>query len=83
MPKLRLKRPAEIRLAQLPDSVRDEIELALVRIQANPEDEGTPLLGSLSGRWRKRVGGYRIVYRIRDDGRLVVVDAIRARSEGY
>lgn len=42
-----------------------------------------PLLGKLSGRWRVRVGGYRIVYRIRENGRLVIVEAIRTRSRSY
>jgi mRNA-degrading endonuclease RelE of RelBE toxin-antitoxin system len=54
-----------------------------LRIQANPTEEGEPLLGVLTGRWRKRVGGYRIIYRILEAGRLVVVDAIRTRGEAY
>ena len=59
---------------------RGIIDRALLRIQANPQEEGLELLGALSGRWRKRVSGYRIIYRIRDDGRLVIVDAIRPRG---
>jgi mRNA-degrading endonuclease RelE of RelBE toxin-antitoxin system len=81
LPSLRLKRIAEDQLAVLPPHVRDEIDMALLRIRANPSEEGVPLLGRLSGRWRKRVGGYRIIYRIRDGGRLVIVDAIRPRGE--
>jgi mRNA interferase RelE/StbE len=83
LPRLRLKRLAEEQLAALAPHVRDEIDLALLKLQANPEDEGTPLMGPLAGRWRKRVGGYRIIYRVREDGRLVIVDAIRTRGEAY
>lgn len=83
MPKLRLKRVAEEQLAALPDHVQDEIDRALLEIAADPTEAGVPLLGRLSGRWRKRVGGHRIVYRIREDGRLVIVDAIRTRGESY
>jgi len=83
LPRLRLKRVAENQLAALPEHVRKEIDLALLLIQANPTEEGAPLLGRLSGRWRKRVGGYRIIYRILDNGRLVIVDAIRPRGEAY
>jgi mRNA-degrading endonuclease RelE of RelBE toxin-antitoxin system len=83
VPKLRLKRIAEKQFAALPENVREEIELALLRIAANPMEEGVPLMGRLSDRWRKRVGGYRIVYRIREDGALVIVDAIRTRGESY
>jgi mRNA-degrading endonuclease RelE of RelBE toxin-antitoxin system len=83
VPRLNLKRVAEEQLAALPGHVREDIQSALLRIQANPTEVGTPLLGRLSGRWRARVGGYRIVYRIRDGGRLVVVDAIRTRGRSY
>lgn len=83
MPKLRLKRVAQEQLAALPEQVREEVGLAPLRIQADPMNEGVPLLGRLSGRWRARVGGYRIVYRILEEGRLVVVDAIRTRGESY
>jgi mRNA interferase RelE/StbE len=83
LPSLRLKRIAEQQLAALAPHVRDEIDAALLRIQANPTEAGVPLLGRLSGRWRTRVGGYRIIYRIRDEGRLVIVDAIRPRGEAY
>jgi len=61
VPRLSLKRVAEEQLAALPQHVREDIESALLRIQANPTEVGTPLLGRLSGRWRARVGGYRIV----------------------
>ena len=83
MPKLRLKGVAQAQFLALPDRVRDEVELALLRIAANPTEEGTQLLGRLQGRWRTRVGGYRIVYRIAADGRLVIVDAIRPRADVY
>lgn len=83
VPRLKLKRVAEDQLAALPNHVREEISSALLRIQANPTEAGTLLLGRLSGRWRTRVGGYRIVYRIRNNGRLVIVDAIRTRGQSY
>jgi mRNA-degrading endonuclease RelE of RelBE toxin-antitoxin system len=63
--------------------VRDEIELALLQIAADPVGAGTPLVGRLSGRRRTRVGGYRSVYRIVEGGRLVIVDAISRRADAY
>jgi mRNA-degrading endonuclease RelE of RelBE toxin-antitoxin system len=83
LPNLRLKSIAEDQLAALPDHVYDEIDLALLRIQANPTEEGVALMGQLRGKWRKSVGGYRIIYRIVDSGRLVVVDAISKRGSAY
>jgi mRNA-degrading endonuclease RelE of RelBE toxin-antitoxin system len=83
VPRLKLKTVAEEQLGALPAHVQDEIDLALLHIQANPEDEGIPLVGAMAGRWRKRVSGYRIVYRILEEGRLVIVDAIKTRGESY
>jgi mRNA-degrading endonuclease RelE of RelBE toxin-antitoxin system len=83
VPRLKLKRIAEDQFNALPDRVRDEVERALLKIQAHPMEEGVALLGRLSGRRRKRVGGYRIIYRIRDNGQLVIVDAIRTRGTAY
>jgi mRNA-degrading endonuclease RelE of RelBE toxin-antitoxin system len=83
LPSLRLRGIAAEQLAALAPHVRDEIDRALLRIQANPTEAGVPLLGRLEGRWRTRVGGCRIIYRILDEGRLVIVDAIRPRGEAY
>lgn len=83
MPKLQFKRIAEEQFDALPDHVYDEIDEKLLRIQANPRDEGEELIGKLAGRWRARVGGYRIVYRILEGGNLVMVDAIKTRGQSY
>jgi len=83
VPKLQFKRIAEEQFDALPDHVYDEIDEKLLRIQANPRDEGEELIGKLAGRWRARVGGYRIVYRILEGGNLVMVDAIKTRGQSY
>ena len=44
---------------------------------------GVALRGRLAGKRRMRVGGYRIVYKIRENGNLVIVEAIRPRSRAY
>lgn len=83
LPKLRLKLVAQEQLAALPQHIQEEVDLALLRLQANPEEEGRPLDRHLAGKWRKRVGGYRIVYRILDGGALVIVDTITRRKVAY
>lgn len=83
MANLRLKRIAAAQFEALPEHARADVERALLRIQADPYAAGVPLLGRLRGRWRTRVGGYRIVYRVLEGGRLVVVDAIRLRRNAY
>jgi mRNA-degrading endonuclease RelE of RelBE toxin-antitoxin system len=82
VPDLKLKRVAEDQYDALAEHIRDEIDEALLRIQANPTEEGEECYGRWTGRWRKRVSGYRIIYRIREDGHLVIVDAIKPRNAG-
>ncbi len=59
------------------------MDLALQRIQANPSEEGTPLKGRLDGKWKRNAGGYRVIYVIRENGNLVIVESIRKRGEAY
>jgi mRNA-degrading endonuclease RelE of RelBE toxin-antitoxin system len=80
LPKLRLKTPAKKRLASLPADVQRELDVALLQLQANPTEAGRPLRGIYAGRWRMAVGKSRIIYRIREGGNLVIVEAIRHRG---
>jgi len=80
LPKLRVKTPAKNRLASLPAEVQRAIDDALLLLQANPTEAGRPLRGIYAGRWRMVVGKSRIIYRIREGGNLVIVDAIRHRG---
>jgi mRNA-degrading endonuclease RelE of RelBE toxin-antitoxin system len=50
---------------------------------ADPEAAGVELVGTLRGTWRMREGGYRVLYKVRDGGRLVVIESIRLRKKGY
>ncbi|HEX9736555.1 MAG TPA: type II toxin-antitoxin system RelE/ParE family toxin [Thermoanaerobaculia bacterium] len=42
-----------------------------------------PLTGKLKGYYRFRIGDYRVIYRVDDDGRLVIVALITHRSKAY
>jgi mRNA-degrading endonuclease RelE of RelBE toxin-antitoxin system len=80
LPKLELKTPAKEQLAALPRHIQEELDAALLRLQANPTEEGIRLGPSLAGLWRMRVSGYRILYRVREGGSLVIVESIRRRN---
>jgi mRNA interferase RelE/StbE len=49
----------------------------------NPRDFGKALTGSLKGRWRFRVGDYRIICSIKDDRLVVLVIDLGHRREVY
>jgi mRNA interferase RelE/StbE len=60
----------------------DAIEEALGLLEREPQ-AGHELRGRLRGLRSLRVGAYRIVYQLADDGSTVRVAAIRHRSRAY
>jgi len=49
----------------------------------NPQLKGKALTGNLRGKWRYRVGDYRIVAEIHDDKVLILVVEVAHRSKIY
>ncbi len=41
------------------------------------------LKGSLTGYWRYRVGDWRVVYRVEEDNRIVIIILVAHRREAY
>lgn len=54
------------------------------RLRDDPEKQGKPLLGELSGYRSVRAAGqrYRVIYRIQDTSVIVIVMAVGIRKEG-
>jgi len=61
-------------------AVIDFLTTALVR---DPRRVGKPLRGDLLGVWAARRGTYRILYRVREDTREVVVLRVDHRRDAY
>lgn len=53
----------------------------LTAIGVEPEASGRQLVGRLRGLWSARVGSYRVLYTIEDQG--VIIRAIRHRAVAY
>jgi mRNA-degrading endonuclease RelE of RelBE toxin-antitoxin system len=69
---------------QLPEAVAAAvIELLTTTLITEPRRVGKPLRGELSGIWSARRGTYRILYRIREDPREVIVLRIEHRRDVY
>jgi mRNA interferase RelE/StbE len=70
--------------AKLPEPVAaaviDFLTTALVR---QPHRVGKPLRDDLTGVWSARRGTYRVLYRIRDDLREVIVLRVEHRRDAY
>jgi mRNA-degrading endonuclease RelE of RelBE toxin-antitoxin system len=76
-----LHRNADKYLSRLNATDRNRINAALDDLEKEPpEGDITPIAGE-SGRFRTRVGGYRILWRIRDDH--ILVTHIDPRGQVY
>lgn len=67
---------------KLEKSVKERAAEALARIMANPYT-GKPLVGNLKGFWSFRIGMYRIIYEINEQGKEVLIGAIGPRKSIY
>lgn len=51
--------------------------------EADPRRIGGPLKGKFKGLWKYRIGDYRVIVRIEDDAKRIVVARIGNRREIY
>ena len=71
-------------LAKIDKKTRLRIVGAIELLAVDPRPPGVKLLrGGEQGRWRARVGDYRIVYTIDDDRLIVLVLRVAHRREVY
>jgi mRNA interferase RelE/StbE len=77
------RRSAARELASLPQPIRGRVTRAVDALATNPRPPGAKLLREPGGRWRLRVGDYRVLYRVDDDRVVVVVVRVRHRSIAY
>jgi mRNA-degrading endonuclease RelE of RelBE toxin-antitoxin system len=69
---------------QLPEAVAGAvIEFLTTDLVRRPLRVGKPLRGELAGIWSARRGTYRVLCRVRDDPRDVVVLRIERRRDAY
>jgi mRNA interferase RelE/StbE len=68
----------------LPEAVAAAaIDFLTTALVTKPRRVGKPLRGQLAGVWSARRGTYRVLYRLRDDTREVVVLHIEHRRDVY
>ena len=69
-------------LKKLPENVRKRVLTAVDELIRNPF-LGVRLRGELKGKWRWRVGKYRIIYRIDQTSQLVIFLDVGLRKKIY
>jgi addiction module RelE/StbE family toxin len=71
-------------ITQIPRNIRDIIKRAIEeRLGVDPFSFGKPLRYSWKGHKSLRVGGYRIIYRIKETEKIILIVAIKHRKEAY
>ena len=82
---IKLSEQAKRDLKKLDKPIQEKIKNFFDRLPLydNPRSIGKPLKGNLIGRWRYRVGDYRIICRIYDD--ILTIEAVKIghRKEIY
>jgi mRNA interferase RelE/StbE len=78
-----LKPSAEKTLDALPRPMRKRVADRLEGLRQQPRPAGAVKLAGKENLWRIRVGGYRVVYEIKDDRLLVLVLRIAQRRNVY
>jgi mRNA interferase RelE/StbE len=69
---------------RLPEAVATAvIDFLTTTLVAQPRRVGTPSRGDLAGIWSARRGTYRVLYRLREDPREVMVVGIDHRKDAY
>ena len=76
---------AKASMQKLDKPIREHIDKFLTRIAKldDPRSIGGALKGILSGRWRYRVGDYRIICEFQNDKLIILVLEIGHRSKVY
>ena len=59
------------------------IDFLTTALVENPRRVGKPLRGDLAGIWSARRGTYRVLYRLREDPREVIVIRVDHRKDAY
>jgi addiction module RelE/StbE family toxin len=74
----------EKQVASIPSNIKNTIKNAIEeRLTTNPVELGKPLRYSFKGHRRMRVGNYRIIYRIEDLTKTIIIIAIKHRKDIY
>lgn len=81
--RIRVMPTARRQLRRLPERYAAAVVELLPAIAANPKRLGKPLRFELEGRWAARRGPYRVIYKLDEKARAVIVLAVAHRADVY
>ncbi len=78
-----IARKTQKQLARFPVSVQGRLEAAIRDLAHDPRRRRSRKLSGSEDEWRLRVGDYRAIYAVDDEGREVLVLEVFHRQRGY
>ena len=82
MYRLEVSHTAHRQISKLPAQTQDRINIAIARLAKNPRPPGVKKLTARDG-YRIRMGDYRVLYRIDDSERVVIIYRVMGRGNVY
>jgi mRNA interferase RelE/StbE len=84
MHKILFTRSADSDFQDLPIELKERVDTAIDGLSLDPRPDGVrKMKGANPPFWRIRIGDYRVIYRIDDESKEVVVARIRHRKDVY
>jgi len=80
---LRMTSRAEKELDDLPDDIYRRIDEAVLGLADEPRPARAVKLTDSDGRWRIRVGEYRVLYTVDDAAEVVTIGRVLHRRDAY
>ncbi len=80
---IQFRRSARKELERLQSNTAERIIHAILNLADEPRPQGCKKLQTAQDLWRIRIGDYRVVYQIDDQGRIIVVEVIAHRRDVY
>ena len=80
---IQIKHSAQKELDDLEDALFDRIDRKLLGLAAFPRPTGCKKLRGYKDLWRIRIGEYRVIYRIDDTARTVMITHVAHRRDVY
>lgn len=77
--KVRLTRSASYELRRLPGHLRQRARRTVDALAQEPRPHGAKELRGLPGRFRLRIDGWRIIYKVDEDAHIVILLAVRRK----
>ena len=81
---LEIKNKAQNEIKNLNKRIRTRVVQEIYKLKDEPRPRGCKKLkGELRNCYRKRIGKYRILYKINDNERLIIILRVRLREDVY